>query len=276
MHRRGSSILLTGGLTVCAAACLTPVVWVLCASVKTGDDLFDSPLLPWAHLRRVTLSNYVRLFTDQSMGRWMVNSVFVASTQTVAAVLLASLGGFAVAKYDFPGRRVVLSILLGTMLLPYQVLLPSSYELMRQLGWLDTYAAILAPGAVSVFGLFLFSRAMETVPDELLHAGRIDGASELRLWWEIVVPLLRPTTAAFALLSFTAAWNAFLWPQIVLQNQDKYTLPVALANLSANPGAAGDYGLLMAATVLSVVPVVFLFFAMQSDFVAGLTRGAIK
>jgi ABC-type glycerol-3-phosphate transport system permease component len=162
------------------------------------------------------------------------------------------------------------------MLLPYQVLLPSSYELMHHLNWLDSYWAILVPGAISVFGLFLFSRAMQSVPDELLHAGRIDGCSEIRLWWEIAVPLVKPMIAAFTLFSFTASWNAFLWPQIVLQDEGKYTLPIGLANMSALPGTQADYGVLMAGTLLSILPVAILFFALQNDFIAGLTSGAIK
>jgi ABC-type glycerol-3-phosphate transport system permease component len=162
------------------------------------------------------------------------------------------------------------------MLLPYQVLLPSSYELMHQLGWLDSYWAILAPGAISVFGLFLFSRAMRSVPDDLLNAGRIDGCSEIRLWWEIAVPLVRPMISAFTLLSFTASWNSFLWPQIVLQDEAKYTLPIGLANLSALPGTQSDFGLLLTGTLLSILPVAILFLALQRDFISGLTSGALR
>ena len=255
---------------------LLPLLWLICATFKTGDDLLNTPLLPWRNLNHLTLSNYRRLFAERPFGPWMLNSIFLASTQTVAAVVLASLGGFAMAKYQFAGRRFILAILLSVMLLPYQVLLPSSYELMHHLGLLDSYWAILLPGAISVFGLFLFSRAMHAVPDELLSAARMDGCGELRIWWEIAIPLVRPMIAAFTLLSFTASWNSFLWPQIVLQDQQKYTLPVGLANLSILPGTQNDYGLLMAGTLMSIVPVVILFFALQKDFIAGLTSGAVK
>jgi ABC-type glycerol-3-phosphate transport system permease component len=218
----------------------------------------------------------VKFFRQRPFGQWMVNSLFVASTQTVCAVILASLGGFAVAKYRFPGRRFILAILLSVMLLPYQVLLPSSYELMHQFGWLNSYWAILAPGAISVFGLFLFSRAMQNVPDDLLNAARIDGCSEIRLWWEIAVPLVRPMISAFTLLSFTASWNSFLWPQIVLQDESKYTLPIGLANLSVLPGTQSDFSLLMTGTLLSIIPVAILFLALQRDFISGLTSGALR
>jgi ABC-type glycerol-3-phosphate transport system permease component len=277
-HRcaKNRSYLRTALLAAAAFISLMPLLWLICATLKTGEDLFQYSLLPWNHLNHLTMANYVQFFRQRPFGQWMLNSLFVASTQTISAVVLASLGGFAVAKYHFPGRRFILAILLSVMLLPYQVLLPSSYELMHQLGWLDSYWAILAPGAISVFGLFLFSRAMQSVPDDLLHAGRIDGCSEIRLWWEIAVPLVRPMISAFTLLSFTASWNSFLWPQIVLQDEAKYTLPIGLANLSALPGTQSDLGLLMTGTLLSILPVVILFGALQRDFISGLTSGALR
>jgi ABC-type glycerol-3-phosphate transport system permease component len=206
----------------------------------------------------------------------MLNSIFLASAQTVMAVTLASLGGFALAKYRFAGRGAIQALMLGTMLLPGQLLIPSGYELMYRFGWIDSYLALLVPGAVNVFGLFLFRQAMRSVPDELLQAGRIDGCSEAGLWWVIAVPLVRPMIAAFTLLSFTASWNSFLWPQIILQNEAKYTLPIGLFNMNAQPGFQADYGVLMAATLLSVLPVAILFFALQKDFIAGLMSGAVK
>ena len=253
MHQRmtrSSRLLPTAPLAVLAAAAVSPAAWVV----------------------RTSLGHYRQLFADHPFGRWMVNSLFVASTQTVLAVVLASLGGFAVAKYRFRGRSLILGVLLSVLLLPYQVLLPGGYELVRRLGWLDTYWAVLAPGAASVFGLVMFSRAMRQVDDDLLAAARIDGCSEARLWWSIAMPLVRPMTAAFALLTFAGSWNAFLWPQVVLQDDGRYTLPLGLASMSLTPG--GDLGVLMAGTALAVVPVAGLFVAMQRDFVAGLTAGA--
>src|SRR5439155_14132245 len=157
-----------------------------------------------------------------------------------------------------------------------QVLLPSSYELMYKIGWLDSYAAIIVPGAVSVFGMFLFMQAMKTVPDELLQAGRVDGCSELRLWWEVALPIVRPMIGAYTLLSFMGAWNSFLWPQIVLQSQNKYTLPVGLTNMLGLPEYQTPYGVLMTGTFLSIVPVAILFFILQRDFITGLASGAVK
>src|SRR5205823_12615147 len=122
-------------------------------------------------------------------------------------------------------------IMLATMLLPSQVLLGSMYELMNKLGWMNTYFGILVPGAVSVFGMFLFRQAMTGVPDELLEAGRVDGCSELRLWWDVALPVVRPMTGAYTLMSFMTAWNSYLWPQVILQDQANYTLSVGLAGM---------------------------------------------
>jgi ABC-type glycerol-3-phosphate transport system permease component len=163
-----------------------------------------------------------------------------------------------------------------TMLLPSQVLLPSAWLLMYHIGWLDSYWALIVPGAVSVFGMFLFMQAMKGVPDELLQAGRVDGCSELRLWWEVALPIVRPMIGAYTLLSFMATWNSFLWPQVVLQSADKYSLPIALSNMIGLPAYDTPYGMLMAGTLLAILPVVSLFFLLQRDFIAGLASGAVK
>jgi ABC-type glycerol-3-phosphate transport system permease component len=263
-------------LVIAALICLVPFFWLICASLKHGDDLFTYTFLPWPHLGRLTLDNYVDLFRRNGLDRWLVNSIFLSSLQTAIVVALSSLGGFALAKYQFRFKRTLMGIMLATMLLPSQVLLPSSYELMNQFRWVDSYLAIVVPGAVSVFGMFLFRQAMQGVPDELLQAARVDGCSELRLWWEIALPVVRPMIGAFTLMSFLAAWNSFLWPSIVLQDQGKYTLPMGLANMVSLGEYQTNYGVLMAGTLVSVLPVMLLFFAMQRDFIAGLTTGAIK
>jgi ABC-type glycerol-3-phosphate transport system permease component len=167
-------------------------------------------------------------------------------------------------------------VMLATMLLPAQVLIPGSYELMQRIGWLDSYFAITVPGAVSVFGMFLFMNAFRGVPDELLAAARVDGCSELRIWWEVALPCIRPMIGAFTLMCFLGAWNSFLWPQLVLQDEAKYTLPIGLANLRSTPETGQSMGPLMAATLVCVLPVMLLFFMLQRDFISGLTSGAVK
>src|SRR5262249_9578011 len=194
---------------------------------------------------------------------WLFNSLFLSCLHTTLVVTLSSLGGFALAKYNFFGKRPLMLLMLATMMVPSQVLLPSSYLLMYYLNWLDSYAAIIVPAAVSVFGMFLFMQAMKSVPDELLQAARVDGCSEVRLWWEVALPIIRPMIGAYTLLSFMGAWNSFLWPQIVLQSQNKYTLPVGLTNMLGLPEYHTPYGMLMAGTFFGIVPGGVLCFDFQ-------------
>jgi len=262
-------------LIALAAMAVLPFVWLICAAFKSTGDLLSSTLLPWGHLDRLTLDNF-RLLGDQPFARWLVNSIFLSSLHTVLVVTLSSLGGFALAKYEFHGKRPIMLIMLGTMLLPSQVLVPGSYELMYHLHWIDSYLAIIVPGAVSAIGIILFRQAMLNVPDELLQCGRLDGCSELRLWWDIALPVVRPMIGAYTLLSFLAEWNSFLWPQIILQNEAKYTLPMGLNGLTGLPEFQHNYGIVMAATLVSILPVALLFFALQRDFISGLASGAVK
>lgn len=264
------SLALHALLIAAALVSIGPLLWLVAGSLRPGGDpaaLDSGPL---------TLHNYIALFQGEPFADWLLNSLFLSSAYTLVVVLLSSLGGFALAKYQFRGRRAIMAIMLGTMLLPSQLLLPSTYELMHAFGWINSYAAIIVPSAVSVFGMFLFMGAMRGVPDELLACGRIDGCSELGLWWRIAMPVARPMTGAFTLLSFLGAWNSFLWPQVILQDESKYTLSIGLARMLALQQYQADAGVLMAGTVVSILPVAILFFALQKDFVAGLSSGAVK
>jgi len=247
-----SSIILHSVLIVLSLLTLIPFFWLLCATFKTKADFFKSTFLP-DNLGNLTLGNYTSLFREQPFAGWMVNSIFLASAHTVLVVALSSLGGFALAKYRFAGRKLLMLMMLVTMLVPSQVLLLPNYELMRQWNWMNSYAAILVPSAVSVFGMFLFRQAMQSVPDELMQAGRMDGCSEVRLWWEGALPIVRPMIRAYTLLSFMSAWNSFLWPQIILQTPEKMTLPLGLANMMSLPEYQTNLGILMAANLTELV-----------------------
>ena len=264
-------------LSALAWLVLVPFLWMACAAFKRQQDIFSIPLLPWRRLHDLTLDNFRVLFTHEPYARWLVNSLFVSSLQTALVVTLSSLGGFALAKYRFAGRRALMLVMFLTLLLPAQVLYPSGgIDLVRRLGWVNSYAAVIVPGCVSVFGMFLFMQAMKQVPDELLAAGRVDGCSELRLWWELALPIVRPMIGAYTLLSFMGSWNSFLWPQVILQTPQKYTLPIGLTNMIGLPEYQTPYGVLMAGTFLSILPVAVLFFVLQRDFIAGLASGAVK
>lgn len=250
---------------------LAPLVWLVAAAFKGPDDLwhytFFSP--------RPTLENFRSLFEQAPLfGRFMLNTLFISSAITLLQLFLSSLAGFALAKYDFRGQRLVVSVMLATMMIPYQILLAPMYRLLTGMGLIDTYWALLLPASVSVYGIILFRQAMLNMPDDLLDAGRIDGCSEFRLYWLIALPICRPMIGAFCLVAFTFAWNNFLWPQIVLHSKELFTLPIALNQLVGL--YSQEYGSLMAGTLLSILPVVAIFFLLQREFVSGLTAGAVK
>ena len=255
-----------------AALTLIPLVWLVAATFKGKDDLFHYSFFP--PVNRLTLDDYRELFSKMPFFRHLMNSAFVASTTVVVQLFFSSLAGFALAKYQFRGKNAVMILMLGTLMVPGQVLMAPLYELIYRLGLVDTYPGLIIPGAVSVFGIFLFRQAILTVPDELLHAARIDGCSEFRIYWAIVMPVSRPMIGAFCLISFMGTWNSFLWPQIILHNSARFTLPIALNQLVGL--YQQSYGMLMAGTLLSVLPVVVLFLLLQKEFVAGLTAGAVK
>lgn len=274
------SSLATAALHVALAAIallfLSPLLWLLCASFKRPEDVFRYAFVPWRHLDRLTLDNFRTLFSGRPFARWMFNSLLVSCAQTSAVVTFSSLGGFALAKYSFRGKRLLMLMMLSTMLLPGVVLLSGSLQLMTLLGWINSFRAVILPGAVSAFGMFLYRQAMLAVPDELLAAGRVDGCSEAGLWWNVALPIVRPTTGAFTLLSFLASWNSYLWPSTVLADQSMFTAPLGLASMIGSPEFESQYGVLMAAALVGMLPVALLFFSLQNDFIEGLTSGAVK
>jgi ABC-type glycerol-3-phosphate transport system permease component len=257
-------------LLFAASIALAPLVWLVAATTKGPDDLFHYTFFA----PRVSAFNFKELFRTVSFMRYMMNSVFIACTTVLVQLFFSSLAGFALAKYEFKGKKAIMLLMLATMMIPGQVVMAPLYELIYRLGLVDRYLGLLVPGAVSVFGIFLFRQALLQVPDELLHAARIDGCSEFRIYRDVVMPVSLPMIGAFCLISFMGAWNSFLWPQIILHRSERFTLPIALnqlVNLQQQ-----QYGMLMAGTLLSVLPVIFLFLLLQREFVAGLTSGAVK
>lgn len=261
-------------LTGLAGLTLLPFFWLLVASFKvdTFTHVFLPPLGTWGE--ELSLSHYGKLFFETGFFRSLLNSAFLASTTTLLSVLACSMGGFALSKYRFAGQGWILGILLVCIVFPGEVLLGPTFEIMFHLGWMDTYWALIVPGMAPAFGIFLFRQAFRGMPDELLEAARIDGATEFGLWWKIAVPQVRPMIGAFGLFTFLGSWNAYLWPQIVLRTQEKLPLPVALAQLRSVYET--EYGMIMAGTTMAILPVVVIFFLFQKDFVSGLSTGAVK
>ena len=219
-------------------------------------------------------SNYRNLWKTVPYNRYFVNSVFIATASTLLTLFFCSLGGYAFAKYQFRGQKILFGILLASMMVPFQVLLVPLFGLMYDIGWLNSYKAIVIPFSVGAFGVFLMRQFIVTIPSELLDAARIDGCSEFGIYYRIVLPIIKPALGALTIYSFLGSWNGYLWPLIILRDEAKYTLPIGLANLVGT--YRQDYGMLMAGTLLSLMPIVILFLAMQREFVQGITLGGVK
>lgn len=268
-------------LVVAAAFTLVPFVWLVCAAFKTNSDVFAWNFLPLGDgflgvaWDRLTVSNFVRLFRDLGIGRAMANSIFLASTSALLATFFCALAGYALAKFRFPGRDWVLSLVLAALVIPGSLLMAPGYKLLFDIGLLNTYAGLIVPGLTPAFGVFLFRQAMiNAVPATLLESARIDGAGEFRIFFTIVLPLVRPMIGAYLMITFLGMWNNFIGPQIVLQDPARFPLSVAINQLRGLYGT--DYGLIMSGTMVSIAPVLMLFLLLQKEFIAGLTSGAVK
>lgn len=260
---------------------LIPFVWLLIASLKNTDDFFSSMFLPKndltgeIELTRLTLANYARLFTELGIGRALLNSVFLSSTTALLATLCSAAGGYALARLRFTGRKLITAAVLAALIVPPPLLLAPTYQLLYELGLLNTFTGLILPVIAPAFGVFLFRQAtIQSVPTDLIEAARIDGCSEIAIFFTIVLPLVRPMVGAFMLITFLATWNNFVWPQVVLQSADKFPLSVAVSQLKGV--YKQDYGLLMAGTVVSILPPAMLFMLLQKEFISGLTAGAVK
>jgi ABC-type glycerol-3-phosphate transport system permease component len=264
--------IITGVLVLFSILCLVPLVWLVASAFKANADFHVHAFVPPAD--RLTFANFASLFEQMPFLRFMMNSFFVAGVTVIVQLFFSSLGGFALAKYAFAGKKTIMGVMVATMMIPGPVLLAPMYELIYHLRLIDSHLGLIVPGMVNVFGMFLFRQSMVSVPDEMLQAARIDGCNEFQIFWHVVLPVSRPMIGAFCLIAFMGTWNSFLWPQIILQSSDRFTLPIGLNQMVGVYEA--DYGAMMAGTLLAVLPVVVLFFLLQKEFIAGLTKGAVK
>ena len=251
---------------------LFPLLWMLSVSFMQpgAASTYPPPLLP-AH---ATLANYHELFERAGMGRYLVNSLLIASAITLGSLLFNLGAGYAFAKLRFKGRERLFQTLLGALVIPGQVAMIPLFLIMKELGLVNTYGGVIVPALASVFGIFLVRQYARSIPNELLEAARIDGASEARIFATIVLPLLKPIVVTLAIFTFLASWNDFMWPLIVLSDQAWQTAPVALAGLSREH--VQDNELMMAGSVVTTLPVLILFLALQRHYIQGLILGSVK
>jgi multiple sugar transport system permease protein len=251
---------------------MTPTVWMVAASFMQSGEASGTPppFLP----ARPTLEHYAALTERMQMPTYFFNSLLIASVVTLVSLVVNSMAGFAFAKYRFEGRDRLFRALLSGMVVPAQVTMLPLFLMMKKLGLVNTYLGAMIPGLASIFGIFLLRQFVRSVPDSLLEAARMDGAGEFRIYRTIILPLCKPILLTLALFTFMGMWNDFMWPLIIMTDDARYTLPVALANLMGEHVL--DLELMMAGSVITVLPVVILFLAFQRHYVRGIMLGGVK
>ena len=272
MKSRASTIALNTGLCVLAVVTLTPVVWMVSASFMAPGEASSTPLHFFP--ARPTLEHYAALAERLHVGRYFLNSFVIASVVTIVSTLINSMAGFAFAKYEFPGRNKIFRLLLSGMIVPAQVSMLPLFLMLKMMGLINTYAGVILPGLASIFGIFLIRQFAGSIPDSLIEAARMDGASEFKVYRSVILPLCRPILFTLALFTFMGTWNDFMWPLIIMTDNANYTLPVAIANLKGEHLL--DLELMMAGSVVTILPVLILFLAFQRHYIRGIMVGGVK
>jgi multiple sugar transport system permease protein len=253
---------------------LLPFYWMISASLMTSQEIIQMPppLIPadpqWG--------NYSRVTEVADLGRAYLNSLLVTGLTVLGILFTSSLAGFAFAKYQFPARDLLFAMILATMMIPFFVILIPVFYVVRVFGWTDHYAGLIMPGLVSAYGIFMMRQFILNLPDELLDAARIDGADEFRIYWQIVLPLTGPALATLAVFNMISVWNSFLWPLLVAQSPELYTVPLALNNLRTFGMESQVLNLQMAGTVASVIPTLVVFVFLQRYFTQGIALTGLK
>ena len=266
------ALAVNGALVLAAAFALIPLLWMLAVSfMQPGEaNHFPPPLWPAAP----TLHNYRELFGQSGMATYLFNSLVIALAITLISVSFNVLAGYAFAKLRFRGRDAIFQSLMAALVIPAQVAMMPLFLFLKTLGLVNTWAGVVVPGMAAIFGIFLVRQYALSLPDALLEAARIDGAGEFRIFTTIVLPMLQPVLVTSGVLAFLGSWNDFMWPLIVLSDSTLYTAPVALASLSREHVV--DSELMMAGSVVTVMPVLVLFLALQRYYLQGLTMGSVK
>lgn len=270
-------VLIVGGLVM-----VVPLLWMVLTSFKTPADaeaFFGTPRRLFAILRNMlpqplTWENYGAVFQERPMLRYFLNSAVYTAAKMLPALFFASLAGFVFAKMTFRGRELIFAGIIITMMIPFQIKMLTLYEMMVDAGWIDTYWAVIAIGLMEPFGIFLFRQTIRGIPDDLIDAARMDGCGPLRTYFSVILPLIRPTLAAYSIFIFMWSWSDFLWPLIVINTETLKPLEVGILGFSDinNP----NFVKMMAASTVAIAPIILFFLLMQRQFIRGVTMTGIK
>lgn len=264
--------LLYAALIAAAASMLVPFLWMISTSLKTNQFVLSMP--PEFFSRPLSIESYQRLLDILPFGRMMINSLVIAVLVTLGQLITSSMGAYAFARMQFRGKNALFLIYLATMMVPSQVTIVPLFILMRYLGWINTYQAIISPMVFTAFGTFLMRQYFLTIPKELEEAAFIDGATHWTVFWKIIMPVSRPVQATLAVFAFMQAWNAYLWPLFVTNDEFKMTLPVGLALLHGR--YLTQWNLVMAGAVVTVIPMLIIYLFAQEYFVKGVVTSGLK
>lgn len=259
-------------LAVTGLITVAPFIWMLSASFMADGhaSVYPPRFIP----DEFTLVQYQTLFTRLNVSRNFFNSMFLSVVVTLVSLLFNSMAGYAFAKFHFRYKDRLFSILLSSMIIPAQVTMLPLFLMLKYMGLINTYMAIIIPGLANIFGIFLIRQYATSVPDSLIEAARIDGAGDLQIYRLVILPLIKPILVTLAIFTFMGTWNDFLWPLIALTDNSMYTLPVAMANLMGEH--TKDPELMMAASVVTILPVIVVFLAMQKYYIEGIMMGSVK
>jgi multiple sugar transport system permease protein len=260
-------------LTVGAIWMLLPLVWMLSASLMPLSEVIKVPPV-WFAPSKYSLENYVEVWSRIGFSRFFFNSAFIALTITLLQLLTSSMAGFAFARYKFPGRNLIFVLILSTMMIPFQVLMIPLFIMIARLGMVNTYWGIIIPAIVTPFGIFMMRQFMLGIPSALLDAARIDGAQEPYIYFRIVLPLCKPAIAALTIFSFLGSWDNFLWPLIIVNSKQLWTLPIAMSRFTEQ--YISQTHLQMAGASVMFIPVLIVFLFMQRNFIEGIAMTGIK
>ncbi|MDD3088609.1 MAG: carbohydrate ABC transporter permease, partial [Candidatus Omnitrophica bacterium] len=261
-------LLIAGALTMAI-----PYVWMLVTSIKPLSEIQSYP--PSFIVRNPTLEPYRDLFKMIPMMRYLANSLFAAGSITLFNVFATSLAAYAFAKHKFWGRDKIFLLFLGSLMIPWQVNIIPGFVIVKQLGWLNTYKGLIIPSmACCAFGIFLNRQYIYSIPDDLIDAARIDGCSEIRIYWHVILPLIKPVLATLSIFTFLQQWNNFVWPLVIIHTSDMRTIPLALAVLTGQFGA--NFAMVMAGAVISTLPMLVVYLLFQKYIIKGITMTGLK
>lgn len=258
-------LLFAGGV-----AMVMPLAYMISTSLKWPFEVYNVNLIP----EEPHLENYQYVLEDGRFFMWFLNSILIAVLTTISNLFFDSLVGYTLCKFRFAGRQIIFIAILSTLMIPTEMLVIPWYLMSQSFGWLDSYWGIMFPGLMTAFGTFLMKQFFETVPDDFIEAARIDGLSEFQIWWQVAMPLVRPALAALAIFVFLGNWTAFLWPLIVSNSVEMYTLPVGLSGFGDEADVAWE--LIMTGAAISTLPTLVVFLIFQRFIIRGVVMAGLK